>query len=104
MAKAKKTAGQTAQTKSAATTSTAPEYKTLTVKHDKTENVYRAYDEKGKEYTADDCPRQIMMHLAHKAGEVLYFRGKKWRRKKPDTTVTVTTTPIKATASETATA
>jgi hypothetical protein len=107
MAKAKKTAGQTAPTKSAATINAAPEYKTLTVKHDKTENVYRAYDEKGKEYTADDCPRQIMMHLAHKAGEILYFRGKKWRRKKPDTkvTVTATTTPSTTTkASETVTA
>ena len=99
MAKAKKTAGQTAPTQVAT-----PSYKTLTVKHDKTENVYRAYDEKGKEYTADDCPRQIMMHLAHKAGEILYFRGKKWRRKKPDTNVTVTTTPIKSKASETVTA
>ena len=101
MAKAKKTAGQTATTKVATQT---PSYKTLTVKHDKTENVYRAYDEKGKEYTADDCPRQIMMHLAHKAGQVLYFRGKKWRRKKPDTKVTVTTTPIVNKASETVTA
>lgn len=101
MAKAKKTAGQTATTKVATQT---PSYKTLTVKHDKTENVYRAYDENGKEYTADDCPRQIMMHLAHKAGQVLYFRGKKWRRMKPATTVTVTTTPIVNKASETVTA
>jgi hypothetical protein len=91
MAKAKKTAGQTAPAKQVVATN---DYKTLTVKHDKTENVYRVYDEKGKEYTADDSPRQIMMHLAHKAGQVLYFRGKKWRRKKPDTKVTVTTTPI----------
>lgn len=97
MAKAKKTAGQTAPTKVATTES----YKTLTVKHDKDENVYRAYDENGKEYTAEDCPRQIMMHLAAKAGQVLYFRGKKWRRKKPDTKVTVTTTPIVNKASET---
>jgi hypothetical protein len=99
MAKAKKTAGQTAPTQVATLNS----YKTLTVKHDKTDNVYRAYDEKGKEYTADDCPRQIMMHLALKAGQVLYFRGKKWRRKKPDTKVTVSTTPI-VKASETVTA
>jgi hypothetical protein len=98
MAKAKKTAGQTAPTTVVAQ---APSYKTLTVKHDKTENVYRAYDEKGKEYTSDDCPRQIMMHLAHKAGQVLYFRGKKWRRMKPATTVTVTATPIVNKASET---
>jgi len=103
MAKAKKTAGQTATTKVATQT---PSYKTLTVKHDKDENVYRAYDEKGKEYTADDCPRQIMMHLAHKAGQVLYFRGKKWRRMKPATTATVTVSKIPQTtkASETATA
>lgn len=80
-----------------------PVYKTLTVKHDKDANVYRAYDESGKEYTEADCPRQIMMHLAHKAGQVLYFRGKKWRRMKPATTVTVTTTPVSTPASETQT-
>lgn len=84
------------------TKETAPIYKTLTVKHDKESNVYRAYDEKGKEYTAEDCPRQIMMHLAHKQGQVLYFRGKKWRRMKP--AVTVEQAPVSKKASETATA
>ena len=68
-------------------------YKTLTVKFNKAENVYEAYDESCNLYTADDCPRQIMMHLAYKAGQVLYFRGKKWRRKVADTNSTSTTTP-----------
>lgn len=93
MPKAKKTAGQTAPTPTTVV-------KTLVVKHDKDENVYRAYDEKGKEYTADDCPRQIMMHLAHKAGQVLYFAGKKWRRKKPDTKPAITTQKIQTTTSK----
>lgn len=80
----------------------APEYKTLTIKHDKDANLYRVYDEKGNEYTADDAPRQIMMHLAYKAKQVLYFRGKKWRRKAATTqNVTVTVTPIPTPASET---
>lgn len=83
---------------------TTADYKTLTVKFNKTENTYEAYDMAGNLYTEDDCPRQIMMHLAHKAGQVLYFRGKKWRRMKPATTVTVTTTPIVNKASETVTA
>ena len=34
-----------------------------------------------------------MMHLAYKAGQVLYFRGKKWRLKVADTNSTSTTTP-----------
>lgn len=90
-------------TTKAAATAVAPSYKTLTVKHDKTENVYRVYDESGNEYTEDDAPRQIMMHLAYKAGQVLYFRGKKWRRMKPSVTVTATTVSSKKT-SETVTA
>lgn len=76
------------------------DYKTLTVKFNKTENTYEAYDSNGKLYTEEDCPRQIMMHLAYKANQELYFRGKKWRRRavtKATTSspkVTVTAQPI----------
>lgn len=91
---------------------TTANYKTLTVKFNKTENTYEAYDEAGNMYTEDDCPRQIMMHLAYKANQELYFRGKKWRRRSvtkaatstPKVTVTATTIPAKQNASETATA
>ncbi len=71
----------------------APSYKTLTVQFNKTDKKYEPFDENGQMYTAEDAPRQIMMHLAHKAGQVLYFRGKKWRRKKLDATVTVAPVP-----------
>lgn len=71
----------------------APEYKTLTVKFNKTEKTYEAYDKNGNIYVEADCPRQIMMHLAYKAGQVLYFRGKKWRRAKVAAQVVVTQIP-----------
>ena len=79
------------------------DYKTLTVKFNKTENTYEAYDSNGKLYTEEDCPRQIMMHLAYKANQELYFRGKKWRRRSVTTStpkVTVTAQPIPATAKQ----
>jgi len=87
---------------------TATDYKTLTVKFNKAENLYEAYDSNGKLYTEDDCPRQIMMFLAYKAQQELYFRGKKWRRRAAtNSTPKVTAQPIPATtkqdASETVT-
>lgn len=63
--------------------------KTLTVKYDDKARKYSAYDENGNEYVADDCPRQIMMQLAHAKGQVLYFVASKWRRKKPEVTVKI---------------
>jgi hypothetical protein len=65
------------------TTTTPADYKTLQVKYDKHDRLYRAYDESGNEYTESDCPRQIMMELADKHGQELYYRGKNWRRRKP---------------------
>ena len=82
---------------------TATDYKTLTVKFNKTENTYEAYDSKGKLYTEEDCPRQIMMHLAYKANQELYFRGKKWRRRAVTSStpkVTVTAQPIPSTTKQ----
>jgi len=83
------------------TVATATNYKTLTVKFNKTENTYEAYDEVGNMYTEDDCPRQIMMHLAYKANQELYFRGKKWRRRAAtSSTPKVTAQPIPATTKQ----
>jgi hypothetical protein len=73
-----------------------PEYKTLSVKKEKDAEgniIYKAFDVSGKEYTEADCPRQIMMNLAYAAGEELYFRGKKWRRRAPVAKVTTKELP-----------
>lgn len=81
-------------TKEKQTPKAKPVYKTLTVKYDQKARTYSVYDESGKEYTAEDRPREIMMKLAHEKGQILYFVDKKWRRMKPE--VSGTTTPVPA--------
>lgn len=84
-----------------------PDYKTLTVKFNKDADEgksYEAYDASGKQYTEADCPRQVMMMLAHKAKQVLYFRGKKWRRKSLVAKATVTSTSVPTSTTATVTA
>lgn len=86
--KAKKTNG-------AAPAPAAAKVKILTPKFNKAEECFEAYDASGKLYTEEDCPRQIMLQLALKANQELYFGGKKWRRRKPVAAVAVTAKVIK---------
>lgn len=107
MATKKATAKPTKKAKAKKINTAAPakaDEKVLTVKFNKDEAVFEAYDSKGKLYTEEDCPRQIMLQLALKAKQELYFAGKKWRRRIPaSTTPKVTETKIPAAKAETAT-
>lgn len=104
-AKATKAKTPKAKKPTSVTAPAATDTKILTVKFNKDEAVFEAYDSKGKLYTAEDCPRQIMLQLALKAKQELYFAGKKWRRRTPESASTpvVSATPIKATATAVAT-
>jgi hypothetical protein len=95
---AKSTTAPAKAKKVAAAPKVQPVFKTLTVKFNKAENTYEVYDEAGKLYAEPDAPRQIMMFLAYKAGQVIYFRGKKWRRKSLTPKAKVTTTKVPAPA------
>lgn len=106
MAKAKKAKKATTAKKAVAKkiSTAAPaakvDEKILTVKFNKEDAVFEAYDANGKLYTAEDCPRQIMLQLALKAKQELYFAGKKWRRRTP-ATAAVKVQPIPAKADTT---
>ena len=89
-----------AKTKVAKVKKVQPVYDEFTVKRTK-EGTFEMFDSKGALVVGTDQkpnPRQIMMFLAHKAGEVLYFRGKKWRRKSTAANVTKTAIPVSTTA------